>query len=600
MLSRLGRYEMGACIGRGAMADVYRAHDPSIGRPLAIKVLKPELRRNRQITARFLREAKAAGALSHPNIVTIYDVGDEAGFPYIAMEHLEGEPLDGVIRRGDALSAEAVIEIGIQLAEALAYAHSLGVVHRDVKPSNIMLAAGGRTIKLLDFGIAGLASSSDDADTLKTQAGQVLGTPRYMSPEQALGREADGRADLFSAGVVLYEILTAKRAFDGATPGVLALQIIQSDPEPLSKAAPDCPRGLQFIIEKLLMKAPDKRFRDGAQLAKALRREQAAQLSRRGRRRALPLPFRVALTMGAITAAVLCASISAVVGGEDAAMQRMAVASGGAIASFVASNAAVTAADNAGLPPELADWLPVQAFVRAAAADPSVRRITVVDRAGIVRASSGDGVGRPYVAARGESPVARQGKLSVTVSRTEKDAFRFVRPIVYAGRDFGLVDVSLDKTGLDQAAALSRILMAVLGVVTLGAVVAVSFAAAHSIASPLRRLQAALADAAAGDLDFRLSIRRRDEFGELFDGFNMLAAAVQARLETISPPSVAPAPTPATVKSVSALDVDRPAVAASPEVRSAPEPADQTLLTGDAISYAPAPSGPRRFGLRRG
>ena len=234
----VGRYEILEKIGEGAMADVYRAFDPSIQRVLAIKVLKAEFRQNREYTARFLREAKAAGALSHPNIVTIYDVGEVDAYPYIAMELLDGETLDRAAEREGRLAADRVMDIGLQLALALHYAHQTGVVHRDIKPSNIFLGSDGRTIKILDFGIARVTEAdraAEDAENLKTQFGQVLGTPRYMSPEQALGRELDGRSDLFSAGVLLYELITGRRAFSGATAVTLALQITQIDPHRISK-----------------------------------------------------------------------------------------------------------------------------------------------------------------------------------------------------------------------------------------------------------------------------------------------------------------------------------------------------------------------------
>lgn len=578
-MKKLGRYEIGERIGQGAMADVYRAHDPSINRPLAIKVLKPEFRQNRQYAARFLREAKAAGALSHPNIVTIYDVGEEDGYPYIVMEHLEGETLDSVTQRGLRLDAAVAAEIGIQLAEALSYAHGLGVVHRDVKPSNIMLGRNGRSVKLLDFGIAWLAEAAgaeDNQETLHTQVGQVLGTPRYMSPEQALGKEADGRADLFSVGVVLYELLSGRRAFGGANPAVLALQIIQAEPEPLAKAAPDTPRGLQFIVEKLLSKRPERRFADGAQLAMALRREQGDARPARGGPRALPLPIRMALAMGAITALALCLSVGVVLQRQDEALRRMAITSGAAIANFVASNAAVTAVDNAGLPPGQGDWLPAQAFVKAAAQDPNVKQITVVDSAGVVRASTNAGrVGQVYAPPSAEPVVSRQDGLTVTDAAQPADAFRFSRPITYAGRAFGRVDVSLDKSGLDAASGLSRLLLGFLALVTLGVVIVVSYLEARAIASPLRKLKRALADAAGGDLDFRLSHKRRDEFGDLFDAFNALAASFQTRLE-------AAAAKPATMAQIEGPAPPAPALASPGASDAAGDELDRTLLASEA------------------
>jgi serine/threonine-protein kinase len=530
-----GRYEVLDHIGQGAVADVFRAYDPSISRPLAIKVLREELRQHPQYAPRFLREAKAAGALSHPNIVTIFDVGERDGHPYIVMELLDGEPLDTVLQREAQLPAETVLHIGLQLADALAYAHAQGVIHRDIKPSNIILGRDGRTIKIVDFGIARVSEGGEIelADTLRTQHGQVLGTPRYMSPEQALGREIDGRSDLFSTGVILYELLTGRKAFPGASAATLALQITQQDPEPIAALAPDAPKGLQFIIEKLLAKRPEKRFADGASLAEALRRELGAQtaigMEKRASARQLPLQFRLTLMIAAITAVALSVSVATVLDRQYAAMQRVAVSSGATIASFVANNVALKAAENAGLPPADRDWAPVEAFVTAASGDPNVQQLTVVDAAGVVRAATDQTlIGRPYSAAASETLVQEDSSTRVTETA---GGFRVVHPITYAGRAFGKVDVSVSRRELDAAARGSQALLLGLCVVVFGAVISVSFVMARLLAVPVRRLKAALGEAAEGRLDFRISHNRRDEFGELFDDFNQLCAALQERLE---------------------------------------------------------------------
>lgn len=520
------------------MAEVFRAFDPEIGRDLAVKVLKGEFRENAQYAARFLREAKAAGALSHPNIVTIYDVGQDGGYPYIAMELLEGEPLDAVLERYGRLPADDVLSIGLQLVDALSYAHGLGVVHRDIKPSNIVLAPDGRGVKILDFGIARVAEAHvDEAETLRTQAGQVLGTPRYMSPEQALGQEIDGRSDLFSTGTVLYELLTGRRAFDGSSAATLALQITQQDPPPIADFAPDAPRGLQFIIGKLMAKRPDRRFADGAQAAEAFRREQGALAAARGEARAtkrrLPLQVRLSVLMAVITGAVLLAGSTLVVQRQYQAMEQMALTSGTAVAAFVASNVALQAADNASLPPAERDWLPVEAFVKSAVADPNIKRLSVVDAEGVVRASSDPALlGRPHQGVGAEPVLQSRDGTTVTLAGAEgAQDLRFVRPITYAGRDFGLVDVRLSKADLDAAARLSRMLLLALGLIIVGTVIGTSYAVVRALARPVQRLKGALDRAADGDFDFRLSHNRSDEFGELFDSFNRLAATVEARLE---------------------------------------------------------------------
>jgi len=565
----VGRYELKERIGEGAMAEVWRAHDPGIDRTLAIKILKAEFRRNPEYTQRFLREAKAAGALAHPSIVTIYDVGEVDGYPYIAMELLDGEPLDVALAREGKLPDERVLAIGQQLAGALNYAHLSGVVHRDIKPSNIMLGRDGRTIKILDFGIARVAEA-DAAETgrehLRTQVGQVLGTPRYMSPEQALGHSVDGRSDLFSVGVLLYELVTGRQAFSAASVATLALQITQQDPPAIATIEPRCAGGLRFIIEKLLAKRPERRFSDGGELARALERElkahEAARADDASRGRYLPLQARLTMAMVAVTAVALVLSIGAVLDRQYKAMERMALASGSSIAAFVASNAALPSVENAAAPLDERDWTPIQAFIAAAAKDQSVRWMTMVDADGIVRGANDPRLlGRPYRAPTGEKVVQRSQNVTVTDILLEngQPGFRFVHPILYADRTFGRIEVSISKAELQAAAATSRNLMIALGAVLLLVVAAVSFTMAKLLSQPMRRLKRALRDGAMGDLDFRISHRRKDEFGELFDGFNLFASAVQDRLVAAERPSGGPRVLEATQVMPSASAPTKPA-----------------------------------------
>jgi len=526
-----GRYQIQARIGQGAMANVYRAYDPSINRVLAIKVLKREYCRNPEFTTRFLREARAAGALSHPNIVTIYDVGEIEGFPYIAMELLEGEPLDRVAQRQGQFAPADVLAIGRQLADALRYAHDLGIVHRDIKPSNVMLGQDGRTVKILDFGIARQSDAQGAADEVTmTQVGQVLGTPRYMSPEQALGRQLDGRSDLFSVGALLYELITGKPAFTGASAATLALQITQLDPQPIEV---DCPRGLKFIVAKLLAKRPEQRFASGAALLDALRRESAAhEASATADRRRLSFPVRAALGFTGITAMALTLGIGAVLENQYRAMERLAVTSGSSIVSFVASNAALTAAENAMLPPEQSDWMPVQAFISTASTDPNVTQMVIADQNGVIRAASDpDLVGGRYFAPQGRQVVRNESGISVTSvhSSNGTESFRFARNIEYAGRSVGLVDISVRKTELQAAATVSRVMLIGLGLLIVILIAALSVAAARYVMSPVRALRTALRDSAGGNLDFRVSHKRSDEFGDLFDAFNALMDSIAAR-----------------------------------------------------------------------
>jgi len=544
----VGRYQIKGRLGEGAIADVYRAHDPGIGRDLAIKILKPELRQNHEITGRFLREAKAAGVLSHPNIVTIYDVGEVGGFPYIAMELLEGLPLDEVLKKYGKLELNHALRIGYQLAGGLDYAHQLGIVHRDIKPSNIMLCNNGRLVKILDFGIARVGEADPiraEANMLRTQVGQVLGTPRYMSPEQALGVDVDKRSDLFSLGAVLYEVLTGQPAFTGDTLATIAVQIIREKPAPLSEFAASCPAGLQFIIDKLLAKKPEKRFASGQELAQALRREHSEIFSQEPARKFGPsLQLRLSLLMGIVTAAVLFLSVSAVLHRQNDAMQRMALTSTNSIAAFVSKNIALQAVDNATLPESQQDWLPVQAFATTAAQDPNVKDIVVIDARGIVRASKDvDHIGRPYQK-RSSGELIESGNMQ-KIYRAGDGAFRVERDIAYSGKKVGSIALTIESRELVSAARASRFMLFGLALAVLLVVVGGCYGIARVLARPIKRLKSALVDAARGDLDFRISHNRKDEFGELFDRFNDLMTSLEAR-PAVSESSIEPASLDAT------------------------------------------------------
>jgi serine/threonine-protein kinase len=535
-LTMLGRYRIDARLGEGAMADVYRAHDPDIGRSVAIKVLKPEFGRNAELGARFVREARAAGALSHANIATIYDVGDADGVSYIAMELIEGQPLDLVLQHQGRMPYERVLLIGLQLADALAYAHRAGIVHRDIKPSNILLSANGDTAKLLDFGVARIDDidpTTADRQLARTQVGQLIGTPRYMSPEQALGLPVDRRSDLFSLGVVLYEMVTGKVAFPGTALATLAIQIAQEKVEPIDRSAGDCPPGLRFIIDKLLAKKPEQRFADGEALQRALGREIAAHGDMPIVRRGLSLRVKLPLALATVTALALGACVTTMLSRERLTLEHMAITSGGSIAAFVANNAAVLAAENAGLAPDQQDWTALQAFADTASRDQVIRDMVVVDTHGIVRAANDARlIGHPYRHAAGETSMP--GNVAATVTAASDlgrgAGIRFVRPIRYAGADFGTVDLVLRRTALDAAITSARTSLIMLSIAVMMAVLLVGYMSGAVVARPLARLRSALDEAMRSGFALRISHRRRDEFGAAFDAFNRAAAAVEPQL----------------------------------------------------------------------
>jgi predicted Ser/Thr protein kinase len=276
--TRLGPYEIVAPLGAGGMGEVYRARDARLGRDVAIKVLPPTLAADADRLRRFEKEARAASALNHPNIVTIYDAGTADGISWIAMEHIEGQNLRTLLILG-ALSPKKRLSYAAQIAEGLAKAHESGIVHRDLKPENVMVTRDG-AVKILDFGLAKLIEPSGTPEeqtqsptvSAGTQVGVVLGTVGYMSPEQAKGETLDFRSDQFSFGSILYELLTGKRAFARANAPETMAAIIREEPEPLAAAAPETPVALRWIVERCLAKEPEERYASTKDLARDLAR----------------------------------------------------------------------------------------------------------------------------------------------------------------------------------------------------------------------------------------------------------------------------------------------------------------------------------------
>jgi eukaryotic-like serine/threonine-protein kinase len=272
--SSLSRYRIGEKMGAGGMGVVYRAFDTRLERLVALKVLADETIGDAHRRERFVREAKAASALNHPHIVTVFDI-DRVTTPggnvdLLAMELVDGEPLDRRLQLGPLPVAQA-LDLGLQLADALGAAHHAGIVHRDVKPSNLMLTASGQ-LKLLDFGLARslpgvnvdpAAAASPDS---LTRTGVVLGTPAYMSPEQATGQSADARSDVFAAGAVLFEFLTGRRPFGGDTAMAQLVAVMHSEAPPLRSLRPDAPAELERIVARCLAKEPAARYPSGREL----------------------------------------------------------------------------------------------------------------------------------------------------------------------------------------------------------------------------------------------------------------------------------------------------------------------------------------------
>jgi serine/threonine protein kinase len=264
----LGRYEIVAELGKGAMGVVYRANDPMLNRMVAIKTINTEEAGHEgmaEYEARFYTEAKAAGGLNHPNIIIVYDIGKSGHLVYMAMEYIQGKELREMLVDGKPLPVAQAVDIAAQVGEGLAYAHQHQVVHRDIKPANIMITPEGRA-KIADFGIARMRSSET-----RTQTGVILGSPKYISPEQVVGKRADHRSDIFSLGVILYECITGSTPFNGEGLSALMYQITNHDPAPPSSSNSQVPVMLDYIIAKVLAKSPEARYQSAADFANDLR-----------------------------------------------------------------------------------------------------------------------------------------------------------------------------------------------------------------------------------------------------------------------------------------------------------------------------------------
>jgi serine/threonine-protein kinase len=265
MLTQIGKYRIERELGRGAMGVVYKAFDPVVERAVAIKTIRLDVENAEDLVTRLRREAKSVGQLEHPNIVTLYDAGESSGLFYLAMQFIQGETLQDAMTRQGWFPLREVLEIFRQICAGLDYAHQHGVIHRDIKPANIMVTREG-AVKLTDFGIAKVAGTGT------TSTGLVVGTPSYMSPEQALGRPLDGRSDIFSLGSILYEMMTGEKAFAGQNVTTVIYKIVHEPPTPLVVLQPGLDPSVEAIVLKALAKGPDQRYQNCGELAAELER----------------------------------------------------------------------------------------------------------------------------------------------------------------------------------------------------------------------------------------------------------------------------------------------------------------------------------------
>jgi serine/threonine-protein kinase len=530
----VGRYQIIEKLGEGAMASVYKAYDPSINRPLVIKFLHRELCRDTEYRTRFVREARAAGVLSHPGIVTVFDVGEIEGRPYIAMELLDGGPLADVAPQEQVLPVRDVVDMGIQIASALDYAHARGIFHRDIKPSNIIRIGDGKTVKLADFGIAAMTVGEN---TAQTRVGTVIGTPHYMAPEQAMGEKTDARSDLWAVGVVLYQLLSGRRPFEADSMVTLVYKIAKEDPQPLGELRKDVPPALRRIIARCLEKRPEKRYQSGRELADALSQVKSdldaeQNVDRQGRPRRLPLKVKLAIAMAAVVAATMALASQFVTHRQYQTMLAQTVDHGSSIARLIAAESAV--------PTLTEDWVGVDVFVQEVARALGVEELSVADRLGMVRVSTREkAVGSSAESIEGDAVPSRDTSVSVRHAKGgDRSSFVFEAPIRFQDKQLGTVRLALSEEPLAAAVNQSLWLLFLLMLVTAAAVTLATYLVVERYSKPLKVLGESLDEIAEGRFSVRIGEHRNDEIGKLYETFDRMAERLQkSGHATPSPPA---------------------------------------------------------------
>lgn len=517
-MERIGRYQVEKELGRGSMSIVYKAFDPRIDRFIAIKVLRQAYARDLACRQRFLREARAAGGLSHPNIVTVFDVGQVEGIPYMAMELLEGETLAERLESRGRPDVHAILDLGIQLTSALTYAHERGVIHRDLKPANIHFDQRSGVVKLMDFGIADI---EDSPRKPMARRGVVLGTPAYMAPEQVLGQELDGRTDLYALGVLLYHLLSGHEPFRSERLSDLMVQIVNQPPARLEPERTEAPKELVELVHKLLAKNPDARFVRGDQVLEEL------QDIRAGVNRRLIQPARQAsiawrwpLAVGAGVALVLAMGLYLIHDRQTQAMADTTYGYGEALTGIVAQEVAEALI--------LDDNTALATLVSEFASNPRVRYLHVSGRDGQVRASTDAFLqGEPRPVADGR--VVQRNNDNVRILQAGEEVLEFQVPVSYQANRVGEVQLGMDASDLNAVAGLTLRMMALVFGVTVVAVLLGLYMLARRLAAVAERLGWGMSKIGRGHYEFRLEVRRKDELGTLFRRFNDMATRLEER-----------------------------------------------------------------------
>lgn len=526
---KVGRYRIDGVLGEGAMAVVYAGFDPGIQRAVAIKCLHREVAADPVYRDRFLVEARAAGHLTHPHIVTIFDVGEtDEGSPYIAMERLSGETLASRVSREGFPSLPAIMELAGQVAAALDYAHAQGVVHHDIKPENIMLAEGWQHAKVNDFGIAERRGVQDRPGAPRAQ---IAGTPAYMAPEQLRGEPTDARSDLFSLGVVLYWLLTGKLPWPETGDIRQLIHARQRLPSPsIQPRDPSAPSILVGIVHTLLAPAATERYQRGSEVVADLR------LARREYERLHERPLTSHITslrlrwvgvLGATLSLTLLLGLAAIHAKQSAAVTGLALDFGSSLGRMVANESAENLL--------LGDRAATRALVESIARNQQIHYLAIADRHGeIIASTQADEVGTRLPALTGKTPLSRSDDIhsyrgSDTGAPGRDEMLLFDVPVHYQTATVGELHLGISDAPLRAARKTTLWVIIAVLVVTLVAVIGATYWLSRQLLTLLDLLGNAMLRVARGDFRYRIRLVRRDELGRLFAAFNLMNGALQGR-----------------------------------------------------------------------
>lgn len=524
----IGRYELVEEIGRGAMSVVYLAKDPEIGRSLAIKLLKHDLVEQEEYRQLFLREARAAGGLSHPGIVTIYDVGIWQERPYIAMELLEGKNLDDYLSDEGPMSLDAALELARQLTIALQYAHKKGVVHRDIKPENILVLDEGKRFKITDFGIARIEHQYLEGESLDEQA-KVMGTPAYMSPEQISGKGTDFKTDLYSLGVILYKVTKGELPFQAANYGAMMQAVLQQNPEPLNAYSE---QGFiwQSIIFRLLQKNPDLRYIDTDELIEeleALSKEVEQSSQGVAGIRFFSMRARWAIALSSLVLVVMVLGMIWVYDRQNELMNQLVYDYGSSMAQIISSETAE--------PLLLDEDVALQAITLDIVENSQILYLSIRDFSDQVQSSSmEDQVGTKHQIFKGSRPISgRKGsKIFENNESFSQDAFLFDTPILFQDKVIGYANIAIGRNNLVNATRSSLLTMIIWMFVIMLAVFSGVYWLANKFIQRINRTRQVIKDIRTHGQSDLITIDTHDEVGRLQQEVNELTQKLAGLTKT--------------------------------------------------------------------